>query len=48
MPLLLLSKDALEWLKAVRYGERSHEERMVLIKAAKILFPYECSEDDDC
>ena len=45
---MLLSKDALAWLKEVRYGERSHEERMVLIKAAKILFPDECPEDDDC
>lgn len=35
----MLSLEALEWLKSVDYGKRSHEERMALIEAAKILFP---------
>jgi len=35
----LLSIEALNWLKSVDYMHRSHEERQVLIKAAKILFP---------
>lgn len=35
----LLSVEALEWLKSVDYANRTHEERMILIAAAKILFP---------
>ena len=35
----MLSFEALAWLKSVGYGEKNHEERMALIKAAKILFP---------
>lgn len=35
----LLSIEALTWLKNVNYGEKSHEERMILIEAAKIAFP---------
>ena len=35
----LLSLEALAWLKSVDYKNRNHEERMILIKAAKILFP---------
>lgn len=35
----LLSMKALQWLKSVNYGEKSHEERMILIKAAKIAYP---------
>ena len=35
----LLSIEALRWLKSVDYALRPHEERIVLIKAAKILFP---------
>ena len=35
----LLSIEALNWLKSVDYTHRTHEERTVLIKAAKILFP---------
>ena len=38
----LLSIEALRWLKSVDYQHRSHEEREILIKAARILFP-----DDD-
>ena len=35
----LLSIEALRWLKSVDYTRRTHEERITLIKAAKILFP---------
>lgn len=35
----LLSMTALKWLKSVNYGEKNHEERMILIKAAKIAYP---------
>ena len=35
----MLSFEALEWLKSVDYANRNHDERMILIKAAKILFP---------
>lgn len=37
----LLSLKALKWLKSpeVDYRNRSHEDRIALIKAAKILFP---------
>lgn len=35
----LLSIEVLMWLKSVDYTHRTHEERLVLIKAAKILFP---------
>lgn len=35
----LLSLEALAWLKSVDYASKPHDERMILIKAAKILFP---------
>ena len=35
----LLSLEAIAWLESVDYKNRSHEERMILIKAAKIIFP---------
>lgn len=35
----LLSMEAIQWLHSVNYGEKSHEERMMLIKAAKIAYP---------
>ena len=35
----LLSLEALNWLVSVNYGSKSHEERMILIKAAKIAYP---------
>ena len=34
----LLSIKDLKWLKSVDYQNRSHEEREILIKAARILF----------
>lgn len=35
----LLSMEALKWLKSVDYNNKSHEERMALIAAAKIAYP---------
>lgn len=35
----LLSIDALMWLRSMDYTHHTHEERLTLIKAAKILFP---------
>lgn len=35
----MLSEKALKWLKEINYFNRTHEERMILIKAAKILYP---------
>ena len=43
----LLSIEALKWLKSVDYTHRTHEERLILIKAAKILFPNNEEGDDD-
>ena len=39
----MLSKEAISWLNSVKFRKRPHEERLVLIKAAKILHP----EDDE-
>lgn len=35
----LLSYEALEWLKSIDYASKNYEERMILIKAAKIAYP---------
>lgn len=35
----LLTLEALEWLKSVDYAHKNHEERMILIKAARIAYP---------
>lgn len=35
----LLSMEALLWLKSVDYTNKNHEDRMLLIKAAKIAYP---------
>ena len=35
----LLSAEAIQWLYSVEYDKKSHEERMALIKAAKIAYP---------
>lgn len=45
----LLSAEAIQWLYSVDYGKKSHEERMALIKAAKITYPNhdgDLSEED--
>lgn len=35
-----LSNEGLDWLRTIEdYPERSYEERMILLKAAKILYP---------
>ena len=44
----MLSKDAIRWLNSVKFRKRPHEERLILIKAAKILFPEKCDGDGDC
>lgn len=35
----MLSKKAINWLKENDYKNHSHEDRMILIAAAKILYP---------
>ena len=35
----LLSINALNWLKSIDYGAKTHDERMILISAAKIAYP---------
>ena len=35
----LLNIEALNWLKSINYAKKSHDERMILIKAAKIAYP---------
>lgn len=45
----LLSAEAIQWLNSVGYNTKSHEERMALIKAAKIAYPNhegDLSEED--
>lgn len=41
----LLSMDALGWLKSIGYDKKSHEERMALIRAARIAYPTSPEED---
>lgn len=31
--------EALQWLKSVDYAHKNHEERTILIKAARIAYP---------
>lgn len=40
-----MSEEAVRWLHSIDYRKFTHEERMVLLKAAKIAYP-ECEEDD--
>ena len=35
----MLSEKAIEWLNSVDYWLKTHEERIILIKAAKIAYP---------
>ena len=45
----LLSAEAIQWLYSVEYDKKNHEERMALIKAAKIAYPNhdgDLSEED--
>lgn len=35
----LLSLEALQWLTNIDYVHKNHEERMILIKAARIAYP---------
>ena len=46
----MLSKEAISWLNSIGFRKRPHEDRLVLIKAAKIIYPVddlEQQEDDD-
>lgn len=45
----LLSAEAIQWLKSIGYEDKNHDERMALIKAAKIAYPNhdgDLSEED--
>ena len=35
----LLSLEALKWLESINYSEKTHKERLILIKAARIAYP---------
>lgn len=35
----LLSLEAIEWLTTIGYDKKTHEERMILIEAARIAYP---------
>ena len=35
----MLSVEALKWLKSVDYSKRTHEERIILLQTARILYP---------
>ena len=35
----MLSKDAIEWLESIEYEKFNHNERMILLKAAMIIYP---------
>lgn len=35
----MLSKEAIEWLKSIEYEKFNHDERMILLQAAMIIYP---------
>ena len=35
----MLSKEAIEWLQSIEYQKFTHEQRMILLKAAMIAYP---------
>lgn len=35
----MLSKEAVEWLESIEYEKFNHDERMILLKAAMIIYP---------
>lgn len=35
----MLSKDALKWLESIQYEKFTHEERIILLQAAMIIYP---------
>jgi len=43
----LLSTEAIMWLRSVNFTDRSHEERLELIKVAKTLFPNDVFPSDE-
>ena len=43
----MLSEEAIKWLESVDYKSKTHEERMKLIEAAKIAYPYVANPEDE-
>lgn len=35
----MISKKAVEWLESIEYEKFNHDERMILLKAAMIIYP---------
>lgn len=42
----MLSKDALKWLESIQYEKFTHEERIILLKAAMIAYPNNNKEEE--
>ena len=41
----MLSIKGLKWLQSVNYDDKTHEERWILLKAAKIAYPEDKKEE---
>lgn len=35
----MISEEALKWLESIEYEKFNHDERMILLKAAMIIYP---------
>lgn len=42
----MLSKEALKWLESINYQQFTHEERIILLKAAMIAYPNNNKEEE--
>ena len=42
----MLSKEAIEWLQSIEYQKFTHEQRMILLKAAMIAYPDKSKEEE--
>ena len=42
----MLSKEAIEWLQSIEYQKFTHEQRMILLKAAMIVYPDKSKEEE--
>ena len=42
----MLSKEAIEWLQSIEYQKFTHEQRMILLKAAMIAYTEEKKEEE--
>lgn len=42
----MLSKEALKWLESIEYQKFTHEQRMILLKAAMIAYPDKSKEEE--